>query len=297
MKKIVIILFAGCLLLAGCHKKTKTENVDVSTNSEQTEVPPVMLTFDTIGFNDQPDTVPSLSIGVSIVLPVVDKDNPVAGLLRRQILIDALGEKYSKQSTEADLLKAFVEDQRSDFSGVMSDFEEDRELIEAEGMSYMYKWERTMHGSVVMYNPPLLVYEADFFSYEGGAHGMFCNNYALYSTVTGKRLKLDDVFVSDKPSREQMASILLKRLMEQIEHEKDYEGMEIQDIGAVQPVEDFSVDSAGFTFYFQPYVVAAYCYGVVAIKVPVAYLSPYMRPETEVARFFDAIASPAVVEK
>lgn len=286
MNKSFIILLAGCLLLAGCFKKPKTNN-GIETDSMEAQLP--LFSFDTIGFHDHPDNVPSLSIDVSLALPMSDKENPVAGLLRKQILSDVLGEQYSKGNKAMDFVLAYVADRQAAFGATISDYEEDKELIESEGMSYMYKWETTVSGTVDMYNPPLLVYEADYFDYQGGVHGMFANCYTLYSTVTGKRLKLDDVFAGDKQSRDDMTAILCKSLQYHIAHDEEYEGMEIFDMETVKPNDNFSVSPEGFTFYYQPYEIAAYCYGVVAIKVPLSELRPYMLPDTEVALFFESI--------
>ena len=123
------------------------------------------LTFDTIGFHDHPDNEPSLSIDLSLALPMVDKENPVAGLLRKHIISDVLGEQYSKENNATDAIVAYVANLQTAFGSTVSDYEEDKELIESEGMSYMYKWEATVRGTVNMYNPPLLVYEADYFDY------------------------------------------------------------------------------------------------------------------------------------
>lgn len=292
MNKSFFIIFMGCLLLVGCHKKQTERSGQQAVDTITTVQIP--FTFDTIGFNDHPDKVPSLSIDVSLELPVTDKNNPIAKLLRRQITIDVLGEKYAKASSEVDALMAYITDQRARVSDAASDFEEDQELIEDEGMEYMYKWESNLTGRVFLYNPPLLIYEADYFDYEGGVHGMFCNAYMIYSTITGKRLKLDDVFVNDKSSRNKMATIIYNRLQYQIDHDKDLEGMEILDLEAVKPVDNFSLNQDTVTFYYAPYEIAAYCYGEVAVKVPVADLRPYMLAEGEVAQF---LSSNVVAEK
>ncbi|MBO4752212.1 MAG: DUF3298 domain-containing protein [Bacteroidales bacterium] len=286
MNKSFIILLAGCLLMAGCHKKQQSGVTTVGTDLADAQLP--LFSFDTIGFHDHPDDAPSLSIDVSLALPMADKENPMAGLLRKQIICEVLGDQYSKENKAMDAVLAYVVDRKTDFCSTESDYEEDKELIESEGMSYMYKWETSVRGVVDMYNPPLLVYEADYFDYQGGVHGMFANCYTVFSTITGKRLKLDDVFAADNQSREAMAAILYKCLQDKIAHDEDYEGMEIFDVETVKPNDNFSVSPDGFTFYFQPYEIAAYCYGVVAIKVPLSELLPYMLPDTEVALFFES---------
>ena len=283
--KSYTILLAACFLLAGCHKKPGTNNA-ASSDSMETQAP--SLTFDTIGFHDHPDNEPSLSIDLSLALPMVDKENPVAGLLRKHIISDVLGEQYSKENNATDAIAAYIANLQTAFGSTVSDYEEDKELIESEGMSYMYKWEATVRGTVNMYNPPLLVYEADYFDYQGGVHGMFADCYMLYSTITGKRLKLADIFAGDKQSLDAMTAILYKCLQYHIAHDEEYDGMEIFDMETVKPNDNFSISPEGFTFYFQPYEIAAYCYGVVAVKVPVSELLPYMLAGTEVATYFES---------
>lgn len=286
MNKTYIILLAGCLLLAGCHKKTQSVKATIDADTVDGSMP--HFSFDTIGFHSHPDNVPSLTIDVSLALPVADKENLVAGLLRKQIISDVLGDQYSKEKEGIGAILVYVADQTAAFDSTMSDIEEDKEQIESEGMEYMYKWETSVRGAVEMYNPPLLVYEADYFDYQGGAHGMYANCYTVYSTITGKRLKLNDVFAGDKQSREAMSAILYKSLQYKIAHEADYEGMEVFDMETVKPNDNFTVSPDGFTFYFQPYEIAAYCYGVVAIKVPLSELRPYLLPGTEVALYFES---------
>lgn len=279
MNKILIILFAATLLMAGCHKK---QSVSSEQQAEDTIATPV-ITFDTVAYHTYPDSTPSIAMDICLQLPVEDDAIPVTSVLRRNIVADVLGEKYLKEGDADRALKAYVRDLQKRFVESMAEFDVD---IDDDGMSSMFNWESMLHTNVVLYSPQIIVTKTQFYDYTGGAHGFGGDNYSVYSVVTGKMQKLSDVFRSDKATYLALEQQLKAKLNELIANSEEYGDMEIMSPENVKPVENFNVTPEGITFVYLPYDIAAYCYGQISVTLPIAEIRPYLLDDSPVAHYY-----------
>ena len=265
------------LLFAGCHRKPDAE---ASHGGVAEVAKPTLLSFDSVVFHSHPDGVPSLAIDVSLALPAADPSNPVSRLLRRNVLTDALGERFvtSAYSTD-DALVAYVNSLQAEFDKAMEECDlDDGDL--GDGSDYMFLWENELSTTVSNYSNPILVCKTTGYSYEGGAHGLGGDRYNVYSTVTGMPQRLADVF---EPSSLQAVARLMRDELGRMIPDSEIGDFSIDE---VRPVENFNVTPDGITFVFNPYEIAAYSYGVIEISLPAAEVRRYIRAESAVAAYF-----------
>ncbi len=287
MKKIFAILVACCFISTACHRKPATEAAAVA---ETPAAESMELTFDSIAYHDHPDAEPSLSVDAVLVLPNENPSNPVSLLLRKQVVADALGEKYAVQGDAAEALRAYVGDLQKQFEESMAEMDYDP-ADAADGMGYMFNWESELHTTVALYCDPLLVCQTTNYNYTGGAHGYGAAEYAVYSTINGKRQQVDDVFLADAQSRAGLLKLMHSRLEQMIAKEEGYGDMDVS-WDAVKPTaSNFMVSADGVTFRFNQYEIAAYCYGPIDIVLTVDEIRPYLVEDGVVAAYFNQLGA------
>lgn len=116
----------------------------------------------------------------------------------------------------------------------------------------------------VAYNKPgLLTLESGFYTYTGGAHGMYGTSYLSFLTnEPPKSLELEDVLTSTD-------STILGALL--FEHLEDKERLYTED-QPIPPTNNFGVVAEGIVFCYPPYEIGPYAAGQIEIVVPYATL-------------------------
>jgi len=104
-------------------------------------------------------------------------------------------------------------------------------------------------------------------TYTGGAHPNTIVVCKTYDRSTGKLLHLAD-FYSKAPDR--LRGVLVDKLVKTLEY---FDPVWVKDGVKANNLENFVVDRNGLTFYFSPYEVTAYAYGVQKVKVSLAELA------------------------
>lgn len=134
------------------------------------------------------------------------------------------------------------------------------DISQADGFAYV-------SGSVVNYNPALLVYEVAISSYNpGAAHGITTRNYLNYDLDSGRIL--DGKFMFDPAKRSDLIAIIARR------------AEEMTDVLGPTQIDDlpennnFYINPEGeIVFVYQPYEVASYAQGLISISFYPAELS------------------------
>ena len=104
----------------------------------------------------------------------------------------------------------------------------------------------------------------------GAAHGYYYFTPIVIDLSTGCRLREGQLF--REGYQEELSALLLKYL----EEEDDYEeGILLWDEG-IQPNDNFTIDEDGISYYFNPYEIAAYAYGLIQVNIPARALKPLL---------------------
>ena len=205
----------------------------------------------------RPDSLSSLRLSISLEYPV-----------------KGLGEEALAEMTRGILTAAF-------------DLEEDPTTVEETAEHYISgikdayvnenpaevptPWEDAVNGFFSGRYGPYRSYILDYYTYTGGAHGLTTWTPLVFNTETGEVVSESDFFAPDYA--ESVSDLLRKHILDRAEEDQ----IELFDLGSVAVNGAFEPGRDGVTWYFQPYEIAPYAYGVISVTVPWNELKPYLR--------------------
>ena len=114
-----------------------------------------------------------------------------------------------------------------------------------------------------------LMYQVEEYSYYGGAHGLNATVPLVFDTKTGEPVTWDRI--ARNVSDEKIMRLIDKHkydAMEDMIREDMIDRDNIFFVDRIEPSDSFTVGENGITFYYQPYDVAPYVFGVIEITVP-----------------------------
>lgn len=198
---------------------------------------------------------------VSLVLPN-DKPGRDLSQLRDSILSLAFG-AYSPNTDS--LIVAFVDSDVRQFSY-------SAEAVPAVGVDSADGYQ-LISGSIVNYNPSLLVYEVANSTYSPGTvHGVTSRNYINYDIKANRILDGSLMFAADR--RAELAVLLNRRAAEM----SDVIGP--TQIDSLPEGDNYYINPEGeIVFVYQPYEVASYAQGLISISFYPVELAEYLTPE------------------
>jgi hypothetical protein len=113
------------------------------------------------------------------------------------------------------------------------------------------------------------------YDYSGGAHGNYGLTPASYDLRTGRRLRYDDIF---QPTAAQQLPALLGQAVRPLLGLKPGEPLDKQLFVNKMPVtHNMYLTASGAIFIYQPYEIASYAQGEIAVFVPLSSLRPLLR--------------------
>ena len=136
-----------------------------------------------------------------------------------------------------------------------------------------------LKGGVLLNRSGLLTLDITFSSYSGGAHGMKRIAYFVFDTVSGKRLRLEDIFL---PGFERRLNELIDarfRQMKGLSKSERLDGDGGRLFGnALHYNQNFALTDKGVTFVYNVYEIAPYVYGATVIQLSYRDLSAILKP-------------------
>ena len=110
--------------------------------------------------------------------------------------------------------------------------------------------------------------------YTGGAHGMYSYYYTYFDANTGIVYDYNNVF----REKEKVLDMIIKRLNKMDEDEFLFDSNEIP---------QFELKPDTIVFFFNPYEVASYAYGVVEVPFAFEEIKEYMNNNTPIYKYFN----------
>ena len=251
MKRLLFLLLAGALLLPGCTRGLRTEKLFLNE-----EIP----------FREGSEN--KLDLQLDIEFPVSGFDKDVLETLRRNIRIHTLGDSYASFEGSLDeLAREFRDAQVEDYLTENQDLLKELGIPEEE--CFNLNWATDIRGSFGDSWGDWTVYEVERYLYLGGAHGVNSTTPVVFDRNTGFAATWDQVArgVSDEKITRLINQHKYDALQEIID-ENDINKSDIFYVDPIEPSDWFSVNDDGLTFYYQPYEVAPYVFGVIEITVP-----------------------------
>lgn len=251
MKRTLILLLAAAFLLPACKQGFRTETLSLEED---------------IPFREGSQN--SLDIKLNIDFPVAGYDREVLQAMCRNIRSHTLGENYTEFKGS---LKELAADYRNtlvnDYMLTNQSMLEEMEMQEDEAP--FLNWGCDIQGSFGEKWEDWLMYQVEEYSYYGGAHGLNATVPLVFDTKTGEPVTWDQI--ARNVSDEKIMRLIDKHkydAMEDMIREDDIDRDNIFFVDRIEPSDSFTVGENGITFYYQPYDVAPYVFGVIEITVP-----------------------------
>ena len=246
---------AALMLLPACTKEIRTENLSLD---------------ETIPFHE--DSPASLDLLLDIDFPVSGFPKEALQDVRDAILANTLGESYLdfegslKEMGEA-WRDAFVADYRVTNESMLT------ELEMTEEDAPFLNWGCDKKGAFGTTYDHYVNYIIDLYDYQGGAHGMYGTFPLVFDKKDGRVVSWQEF--APGISEEKMTELLTAHRLDDL---KDTFGEDIPDEEniffnqTIEPGSNFTVTEEGLDFYYQPYDIAPYVFGIITIPVPWAEL-------------------------
>ena len=106
----------------------------------------------------------------------------------------------------------------------------------------------------------------------GAAHGYYYIGSMLFDLATGNLVHEDDLFVEGYRPK-------LTELLETYVVNFEYYEEDFLLVDSIEPNDNFSVNEDGITYFFNPYEITAYAYGIVDITIPWDALKEILKPD------------------
>lgn len=185
------------------------------------------------------------------------------------LLSAALGSTYQSMAPDSALqvyAKNYISNYRNDLEPMLKkdmESEEDMETIKA-----WYSYNREIKTEVASCENNVLSYRIYFEEYTGGAHGIYQTTYLNLDLKNLMPIHLDDLFVDEY--HEALTDLLWYQLIadKEVESREELEEMGYGTTGELAPVNNFTMDDEGITFYYNVYDIAPYVVGPTEIKLP-----------------------------
>lgn len=111
-------------------------------------------------------------------------------------------------------------------------------------------------------------YIVEYYTYSGGAHGLNTYTPLVFDCESGRIVPEAEFFA--EAYEEPVAGLIRNKLFE------DYEDLPLFDLGSIGPNGAYEVGENGISWYFQPYEIAPYAYGVLTVTIPWADVKAYI---------------------
>ncbi len=144
-------------------------------------------------------------------------------------------------------------------------------------MRYTFSEENYISARVIEWVGNILSYSIEQYIYMGGAHGIGTRFFYNYDLNQGTLITEDILFIDGY--QEQLTTLLRRNLVQQTEQlnsESDLLNSDYQQDNIV-PNDNFSIQTKGISWHYNPYDIAPYAYGETDIFVAADDLKPLLR--------------------
>ena len=206
---------------------------------------------------------------------LIDDDSDLANEINNKVLYVYTGQAEGIPDDPNILLENYFAGQLKEIRDLVAEFGG------TELLPYQYNYTATVENN----NDKLFSFKQDFFTYTGGAHGMYGTIYNNYDRKMGKEIMLTTLFSGNQLKK-------LNKMGERLfrEQQEIPQGQSFEDAGYF--FDDGFVLSGNFLiakdtmlFYYAPYEIGPYSLGSIILKIP----NPEIRKEMPEARLFQYV--------
>lgn len=252
MKRIFAILAATLLLFPAC---TDSGNIRTENLSLEEGIP----------FSEGSEF--HLNLDFDVDFPVSGFEKEALAQVRRTIRTECFGDAYTDFTAPVgDLAQAVRDEYAADYVRSNEEFLRDMEITEAEANNL--NWGFDIKGFFGETYGDYVNYIVERYDYMGGAHGLFGLFPVVFDRTTGRTVG-DEAFTGGV-SRDRLAELIDSHKFDEMGEklDEDFNREDIFYVENIGPSDHFSVGENGLTYYYQPYDVAPYVFGIITITIP-----------------------------
>ena len=251
MKRTFAILMAALLFLPACTKEIRTETLKL-----EEEIP----------LHEGSSNALSLSL---------DIDFPVSGFsaqgleaVRQAIRTYAISDNYADcNGPLSELGQIWRNTVAEDYLETNQSMLEEMEISEEDAP--FLNWGFDYKGCFGENYRHFVNYLIEKYEYLGGAHGMTAETPLVFDLKTGDIVQYEAF--TEHVGAEKLEELIDKHKFDNLKEDIEVYGIEEENIFYVESIEPssfYTVGEEGLTFYYQPYDVAPYVFGVITITIP-----------------------------
>lgn len=266
MKRLILLISVSVL----CFSCTK--NSDNSYEGKK-------RTADTLAFEVYSDTI-NLLIGDKYTMPGIDIAYHISypitkdKLLIKNFIANSIGNEYANKGSLKEAATALTEDLIDTYKLDIQDYV-DNGFYDDPFMNYSYDFRNE-----ILYNTNnILSYSTLQYTYTGGAHGLVATTCCVYDIEKNVEMDLNSIFKSD--ALPHILSLIKGKLAEKEKNEE----IDV-DMNYVDVTENFYVDKDGIHWIYNPYEIAAYCFGMIEVTLPYSEIEKYFIEDTAIKRIY-----------
>ena len=251
MKRSFAILLAALLLLPACTKEIRTENLKL-----EEEIPL------------HEGSTNNLSLSLDIDFPVSGFSTQGLESARLAIRTYTIGDAYADCTGPiTELGQIWRNNVAEDYRLTNQDMLEEMDMAEEDAP--FLNWGFDYKGCFGETYQHFVNYLIDKYEYLGGAHGMTAETPIVFDLKTGDVVQYEAF--TEHVGTEKLKELIEKHKFDNLKEEIDEFGLDADNIFYVESIEPspfYTVDEKGLTFYYQPYDLAPYVFGVITIPIP-----------------------------
>lgn len=265
MKRSVLTLLAAiALIFTACQKNGGELQFKTVTFSDSIAHEGIVYTFD-----------------AEMELPSEGATAEVRESLRDNIVLLCLGENYVGIS-DRKLLNVYSDSSYAEYARL---FESDMASIDP-NIDFVINCETRIRGAVSYESDRLLNYEHRMYVYSGGAHGMYRITNYIFDVNTGEVISEADIFADNVDDR--LHALLVEQATTlrsdgTLPSDSDFFGDDL-----IIPNGNLELGENGLSYIFNPYEIAPYSYGTIAIPLDNDKVLPLLNPQCPIYRYISS---------
>ncbi len=271
LKIILSALLLTGILFPSCGGKKQKESDKLTTDS--------VLLKETSHLFDDPKK-PGCSLDISFAYIKNASNKTLQDSINNKLLSVCFGNEYVGQDPKVAVAAykiAYIKGYKNDVQQFY--LEDQKKNSEEDFNAGWYNYSKELKSKFTFNEDGVLVCQIDTYDYTGGAHGSYASTFINFDLLTGKQIRLVDLF-KDGYEKE-LTKLLLSKLEKQ---NKVTSEAELEEIGyfitePLSPTENFYLNDDGFTFYYNVYEIAPYVMGPTKIEISFSDVESLMKDE------------------
>lgn len=232
---------------------------------------------------DNDSTKPSCSLKINYIFPVKYTDEKILANMQKELNFAMMeDEKYEDLKPDEAVnkyIEDYIENYKNDAQEQFPDWQESHDTED------YFSYYKTLNTKILFDMGGITSYQISSMDYKGGANSSTAYRNVVLDLQTGNTVKEQDVF---RPEYKQILNeMLIRKIVSQNKAQKPEDLLEfgywgIEDLTSN---DNFSVDSAGLTYIFNPGEYSAPSLGEIRVFLPYNEIQDILNVNSPVYRF------------